>query len=84
MVRVHDEVVHIENHVEVLEDSKEYRVDIFRKVVAAKGRSAIVAPMAKDTEARMLRTHTAVGADIAACLLQAAGEIVCLFVALVR
>ena len=55
-----------------------YRVDILHDVVTANDRSTIVDPMAESSETCMFSARAAVLADVAACLLQAAGETVCL------
>ena len=57
-----------------------YHVDILQDVVTANGWSTIVDPMAKDCETCMFwRTRAAVSAGVAARLLQAADETVCLW-----
>ena len=57
-----------------------YHVDMLQDVVTAKGWSTIVDPMAKDCETCMFWcTHAAVSAGVAARLLQAADETVCLW-----
>ena len=57
-----------------------YRVDILHDVVTANDQSTIVDPMAEDSETCMCwRTHAAVNDGVAARLLQAAGETVCLW-----
>ena len=53
-----------------------YRVDILHDVVTANDRSTIVDPMAESSETCMFSARAAVLADVAACLLQAAGETV--------